>query len=201
MAQVIRFMPIKQPNLSGRLQELVPDVEVPGMEGWDIIETPGHSPGHVSFFRQEDRALIAGDAFCTMNQDSMFDTLTRRQVVWRPPTYYTIDWEESETSVRRLATLRPNVLAAGHGIPMSGADATEELRQLAKNFPIPEHGRYVKEPARYDENGISYLPPPSPDPVKWTAVGVGAAALAGAGVVAARKRARNREKDEVTRAA
>jgi glyoxylase-like metal-dependent hydrolase (beta-lactamase superfamily II) len=194
MAQAIRFVPIKQPNLSGRLQELDPDDEIPGMEGWDIIETPGHTPGHISFFRHEDRTLIAGDAFCTMNQDSMVDTLSRKQVVWRPPTYYTFDWEEAEISVRRLATLRPDVLAAGHGVPMSGPDATQQLRQLAKNFPIPEHGRYVDQPAQFNHNGVTFLPPPVPDPVKWTALAVlSSVAVAGAGWAVNRKRSRQQQ--------
>jgi glyoxylase-like metal-dependent hydrolase (beta-lactamase superfamily II) len=193
MAQVIRVTPIKQPDLSGRLQELDPDDEIPGMEGWDIIETPGHSPGHISFFRHQDRALIAGDAFTTMNQDSMVNTLSRKQVVWRPPTYYTPDWEEAETSVRHLASLRPDVLAAGHGVPMSGPEATEQLRQLAKNFPIPEHGRYVNQPAQFDHNGVTFLPPPASDPVKWTTLAVlGSAAVAGAGWAITRKRSRSR---------
>ena len=191
MSQVIRFMPIKQPDLSGRLQELDADDTIPGMEDWDIIETPGHTPGHISFFRTEDRTLIAGDAFCTMNQDSMMDTLSRKQVVWRPPTYYTPDWDEAEISVRRLAMLRPNVLAAGHGVPMSGSEATEQLRQLAKDFPKPQHGRYVDQPAQFDHNGVTYLPPPAPDPIKWATLAVlGTAAAAGTGWVVNRKRSR-----------
>jgi glyoxylase-like metal-dependent hydrolase (beta-lactamase superfamily II) len=39
--------------------------------GWQIIDTPGHTPGHVSFFRPEDRVLLPADAFCTTNPESL----------------------------------------------------------------------------------------------------------------------------------
>lgn len=200
MSQVIRFIPNKKMDLGDRLEELDPDDELPGMEEWEIFETPGHTPGHVSFFRSEDRALIAGDAFTTVNQDSMVAVLTRKPQVWRPPAYYTCDWEEAENSVRRLASLRPRTLAAGHGEPMAGREATDQLRWLARNFPVPMHGRYVEEPAQTDESGIVELPPPATDPVKWTATAVGAAALAGAGLLMLRRRNR-RDLEDFERAA
>ncbi len=34
---------------------------VPGMEGWSIIETLGHAQSHLSFYRESDGVLIAGD--------------------------------------------------------------------------------------------------------------------------------------------
>lgn len=200
MSQVVRFIPNKQIDLGDRVEQLSPDDQLPGMEDWEIIETPGHTPGHLSFFRPEDRTLIAGDAFTTVNQDSMIAMLTRKPEVWRPPAYYTCDWDEAETSVRRLASLRPTVLAAGHGEPMAGDNATEQLRALAKNFPVPAHGRYVGRPAETDESGIVGLPPPATDPVKWTAAAVATAALATAGAMMFRKRKRS-DWEDVERAA
>ena len=84
--------------------------------------------------------------------------------------------------MKKLAELRPKVLAAGHGIPMRGASATTQLRALANNFPIPEDGRYVHEAARTNESGIVYLPPPVADPLKigaWMAAGAGVGVAAG----------------------
>jgi len=201
MAQVIRLYGNRRVNLADRVEPLDPDEDLPGMEGWEIIETPGHTPGHCSFYRHDDRVLIAGDAFSTVNQDNPFDMLSQKKRVWRPPPYYTCDWEEAEISVRRLASLRPNVLAAGHGQPMSGREATDQLRRLSRNFPIPEKGRYVAEPVKTDENGIVYLPPAPPDPLKWTALTVGAAALAGASLLVARNRRKENEFEELNRAA
>ena len=102
--------------------------------------------------------------------------------VSRPPAYFTPDSALARSSVQKLAALNPRVLAAGHGKPMSGEDAQQQLSELARNFPAPEHGRYVIEPAQLDDNGIAYLPPPAPDPVKRNALlalaGVSAIGLA-----------------------
>jgi glyoxylase-like metal-dependent hydrolase (beta-lactamase superfamily II) len=165
MSQVIRFLPNKKMNVGPNLRELSLG-RLPWLPEWEILETPGHSPGHVSFFRSEDSTLLAGDAFCTVDQNSMTDTLSQRQKVSIPPPYYTCDWQSAERSVKKLAELRPKVLAAGHGIPMRGAQAATQLRTLANNFPTPEDGRYVRKAAKTDETGIVYLPPPVPDPVK-----------------------------------
>lgn len=181
MAQAIRFIPIPKIDLGDRVQEM-PMRRLPGMVGWDVIETPGHTPGHVSFYRKKDGTLIAGDAVTTMNQDSFFDTITRKAQVCRPPEYYTFNWGQAEESVRKLARLRPDVLVAGHGEPMSGSAASEGLARLAEEFAPPEHGRYVREPLISDENGVVYVPPPVPDRYKRTAAAV---AIAGLGVSAA----------------
>lgn len=200
MSQMIRFFPNKKMDLSPFVRELKPGPLL-WIEGWNVVETPGHAPGHVSFFRADDRTLIAGDAFTTVNQDSMIDMLSQRQQVCGPPPYYTCDWQSAERSVKRLAELNPKMLAAGHGIPMRGAQAATQLRALANNFPIPEHGRYVQEPARSNESGISFLPPPVHDPVKTTAlVTLGIAGSVAAGVYLRKKR-EPRDREFIRRAA
>jgi glyoxylase-like metal-dependent hydrolase (beta-lactamase superfamily II) len=189
MSQMIRFMPIPKINLSPHLEELSPG-KLKWIDGWQVIETPGHTAGHVSFLRKSDRTLIAGDAFTTVNQDSPIDMLTQRRGAWRPPVYYTSDWEAAEESVQELADLEPQVLAAGHGVPITSSEGAEQLRELADNFPVPSYGRYVQRPAISDEDGIVELPPPVPDPAKRAAVlALAAAGVTGAALWTIRKRA------------
>lgn len=133
--RIARAFPTSTVNLGGRVVALDPGQPVPGLPGWETVETPGHTPGHVSFFRRNDRVLLAGDAVTTMNLDSFFDTLLRRKQVCRPPTPATSDWESARKSVELLATLGPSTIAAGHGQPMNSA--SDQLTRLAKNFPIP----------------------------------------------------------------
>jgi len=201
MSQVVRFLPNKKTDIGPNLRQLEPG-RLPWLPEWEILETPGHSPGHVSYFRASDGTLIAGDAFCTVDQNSMTDMLSQRQQVSGPPPYYTCDWQAAERSVKNLAELRPKVLAAGHGIPMRGAQAATQLRAMASNFPIPEDGRYVREPAKTDERGVVYLPAQVPDPLKIGAlIGLGFAGAVGAGLVLRRRRHRSQRADKLNQAA
>lgn len=182
-----RFMPSRTVNLGGSVEELSNNLPELGLDEWSTHFTPGHTPGHLAFYRKSDGALLAGDAVTTMNIDNLIDMIIQKQEVCRPPAPATTDWEQARRSVQLLAGLKPKIVAAGHGKPMT--DATDELQRLADHFPVPEHGRYVHEAARADESGITYLPPPAFDPVPKIASGVAAAAvLAGAGAIILKKK-------------
>jgi glyoxylase-like metal-dependent hydrolase (beta-lactamase superfamily II) len=189
LAFLARFFPPNGTDLGDRVRELpAPGHDVPGLAGWEWHATPGHSPGHVSFFRPADRALLAGDACATVDLDSWTALATQKPEISRPPVPVTCDWVAARRSLERLADLEPVTLACGHGTPMTGPEVAGALRALAEDFQAPRHGRYVAEPARTDEKGVVELPPPVPDPLPRTLAGVGiAAALAGVVLAAARK--------------
>ncbi len=164
------------------------DGEVPGAPDWRWHFTPGHSPGHVSLFRARDGALVAGDAFVTTKQESLAAVYEQRIELHGPPMYYTPDWDAARDSVERLAALAPQLAVTGHGLPMRGDALADGLRALARDFDRvarPAYGRYVREPARADESGVTYLPPPVPDATPWALLG--AAALAGLLVATVRR--------------
>ena len=183
-----RFFPARGIDLGDRVRELPTDGEVPGMQGWRWIHTPGHTPGHVSFYRESDGVLIVGDAFVTQKQESLIGVATRKQEVWRPPAYFTPDWEAARRSVEELSRLDPQVVATGHGTPMDGPEMRQQLEDLARNFGhyMPVDGRYVRQPAVADETGVVSLPPPVTDPVPLL-VGLGAAALVGGAILRSRR--------------
>jgi hypothetical protein len=114
--------------------------------------------------------------------------VTQEPRISRPPAPFTYDWEQALRSVELLAELRPMVIGAGHGEPMSGSEVAAGLADLARNFPRPR-GRYATEPARTDETGVIFVPPPAPDPIPKIAAAVGLAAVALAAVVALSQRA------------
>ena len=170
-----------------RLRMLPRDGTVPGMPGWRWIHTPGHTPGHVSLFREEDRALIVGDAFVTTKQESLTASLTNRPEIHGPPAYYTPDWGSSWESVELLSALEPELAATGHGPPMRGPAMRTALRDLARNFDrlaIPARGIYVERPQV--EVADIYAPPPKRSPAAATAIGL-ALVMTGAMVLRARK--------------
>ena len=111
------------------------DGSIPALPGWRWVHTPGHTAGHVALFRDADRALVVGDAFCTTKAESFFSALlTERPELHGPPAYFTSDWDAARDSVRRLASLEPAFMAPGHGQPMAGDDATRALVELSVRF-------------------------------------------------------------------
>ena len=131
-----------QPLPTGDTDDLAPLAQLPG---WQVLRTPGHTPGHVSFFRESDRTLIVGDAFCSTKPESFFEAaLVQEPELHGPPSYFTSDWTAARHSVEQLAELDPQTVALGHGKPLSGAGVAAELRQLAARFieaAVPENRR------------------------------------------------------------
>jgi glyoxylase-like metal-dependent hydrolase (beta-lactamase superfamily II) len=111
-----------------------PGTGVPGLPEWECVHTPGHTPGHVSFFRTSDRVLITGDAVVGVKLNSLWGTLLSTQGLSLPPWYTTWSWQAAKESVAALARLEPRVLASGHGIPLTGAGTAGELRAFAAQF-------------------------------------------------------------------
>lgn len=80
--------------------------------GFAVLETPGHSPGHVSFWRESDRVLLCGDVMWGWNP-----FLTRGPI--RPPfNAFTPDVRANRESARRIAALEPALVCFGHGPPL-----------------------------------------------------------------------------------
>ena len=190
MAMMSRFFPRKPINLRGSVYTLPDDGTLPFVGGWRWIHTPGHTPGHISLFRDYDRAMVVGDAFVTTKQESLSAALTQRPELHGPPAYYTIDWPAAEESVMELASLEPEVVVTGHGVAMRGARLTRDLRNLAANFrerAVPSRGRYVRQPALTDRTGVLFVPPPVPDRVGRAVAGVAAVAVAAVAFAAVRR--------------
>jgi hydroxyacylglutathione hydrolase len=87
-------------------------VEGDEVAGFTVLETPGHSVGHVSFWRESDRTLIVGDVLVNLNM------LTGRPGLHEPPVPLTPDPARNRESARRLAELRPALACFGHGAPL-----------------------------------------------------------------------------------
>jgi glyoxylase-like metal-dependent hydrolase (beta-lactamase superfamily II) len=183
-ARLSPLVPERGIDLGERVRPLPANGEVPGMSEWHWVHTPGHAPGHVALFRERDRVLLAGDAVCTTRQETAYAATPQRHRLSGPPAYFTIDWDKAGRSATTIASLKPLVLAAGHGEPMRGPSLPDDLAALARDFnrrARPSHGRYVTHPAIGDDDGAVALPPrPRSGRVRWgTLSGVAAAGFAG----------------------
>ncbi len=123
-------------SLEGTAQAFDSAAGVPGLPDWQAVPTPGHSPGHVAFFRTKDRVLITGDIVLTVDLNSVLGLLGRRRVAG-PPYISTWNWPAAKNSVATLARLSPKVLACGHGAPMTGLQAAADLASLSDRLSRP----------------------------------------------------------------
>ena len=158
LAQLFPRGPI---DVSRWLRVLPDDGSVPGMPGWRWLHTPGHAPGHVSLWRESDRAIVAGDAFITTRMESAYAVTVQKPEMHGPPMYFTTDFEAAKRSVQMLAKLEPELAVTGHGRAMQGPEMRIALHLLAENFDhyaVPENGRYVKAPAIVAD-GTAYRQP------------------------------------------
>jgi glyoxylase-like metal-dependent hydrolase (beta-lactamase superfamily II) len=87
-------------------------VEGDEVAGFTVLESPGHSAGHVAYWRESDRVLILGDVLNNMN------LLTGIPGLHEPPAVFTPDPARNRQSARRLAELRPQLTCFGHGPPL-----------------------------------------------------------------------------------
>ncbi|WP_163539457.1 MBL fold metallo-hydrolase [Gracilibacillus sp. YIM 98692] len=139
------IFPTKPEHLEKWVKVLPNDGSIPFLKDWRYIETPGHTPGHISLFRDSDSCLIAGDAVSTEKPESSWAIFFPLQHIYGPPAYFTEDWMKAEESVKTLAQLKPANIIAGHGLPMHGEKMQEELQHLADHFidqAIPKHKRH-----------------------------------------------------------
>jgi glyoxylase-like metal-dependent hydrolase (beta-lactamase superfamily II) len=144
MAAISPLYPCGPIDVGRWLHALTADGSVPGMPGWQWIHTPGHTEGHVSFWRGSDKTLIAGDAFITTNQESAYAVAVQRTEIHGPPMYFTSDWQAARRSVERLAALDPELVVTGHGRALAGNEMRLALHRLADGFDqiaVPDHQR------------------------------------------------------------
>jgi len=77
-----------------------------------VLDVPGHSSGHVAYWRESDRTLVCGDVFFHCN------IVTTAAGLHQPPRILTVDPERNRESMRRLAALEPALVLFGHGPPL-----------------------------------------------------------------------------------
>ncbi|HEY2635934.1 MAG TPA: MBL fold metallo-hydrolase [Solirubrobacteraceae bacterium] len=101
----------------------VPDVRLSAGDrvgSLEVVPTPGHSPGHVSFRDTRDGSVIVGDVFTTYGHVAVTSHFNLRF-----PFAYFPTWDRGMdlASARAVRALEPSLLAVGHGpaVPDPGA--------------------------------------------------------------------------------
>jgi glyoxylase-like metal-dependent hydrolase (beta-lactamase superfamily II) len=93
--------------------------------GFRVIHAPGHTPGHVMFFRESDGVALAGDVLANIH------FITRHTGLREPPPFFSHDAAQNRQSIRLLASLRPRLACFGHGPPVRDP---EQIARFAEQF-------------------------------------------------------------------
>jgi len=88
---------------------------LPALGGLQVVDTPGHTPGHISLYAPSVGVLFAGDSIAYRNGRMR-----------KPFTLTTWNEERALESLRKQAALRPDIVCLGHG-PV--------VRAAANKFP------------------------------------------------------------------
>jgi hydroxyacylglutathione hydrolase len=94
--------------------------------GFKVLDVPGHSPGHVAYWRESDRVLILGDVLNNLH------VLTGIPGLHEPPWFFTTNPAENRRSARRLLPLEPRLVLFGHGGPLRD---TRKFVDFIKGLP------------------------------------------------------------------
>lgn len=96
-----KFMPLR----ASQADEIVQDGQVlPIAGGIRVLDTPGHTPGHISYYLESEGVLFSGDSLLT-GRDEVRGS--------NPPV--TWDTARAEASARRQKDLMPRIVCSGHG--------------------------------------------------------------------------------------
>ena len=93
---------------------------------YKVLDTPGHTVGHIALWRESDGVLILGDVLSNMHPATCIPGLRE------PPAIFTPDIPTNRKSIRKLAALEPRLVCFGHGAPLRNAD---KLKRLADGLP------------------------------------------------------------------
>ena len=89
--------------------------------GFTVLEVPGHSPGHVAYWREKDKVLILGDVLRNMNYATTLAHLAE------PPKVFTPNPTLNRKSILKIAELKPKLITFGHGAPLTNMDKLYKL--------------------------------------------------------------------------
>jgi glyoxylase-like metal-dependent hydrolase (beta-lactamase superfamily II) len=98
--------------------QTTPDVRLTGGErigSLEVVPTPGHTPGHVSFLDTRDRTIIVGDTFTSIG-----GLAVSNHFYLRFPLAAMATWDKGKDleSAKKLRELEPAMLVVGHGGPV-----------------------------------------------------------------------------------
>jgi glyoxylase-like metal-dependent hydrolase (beta-lactamase superfamily II) len=94
--------------------------------GFKVLHLPGHAPGLIALYREDDGLALVSDLFYTLNPETGIGNAAHV-----PHPAFNLDTNQARESIRRLATFAPKVVWPGHAKPVSGDDIDLQLQRAA----------------------------------------------------------------------
>lgn len=94
--------------------------------GFRVLHLPGHAPGLIALYRDEDGLALVSDLLYTLNPETGIGNAAHV-----PHPAFNLDTEQARDAIRRLAALGPKVVWAGHAKPVTGSDVELQLQRAA----------------------------------------------------------------------
>lgn len=98
--------------------------------GFKVIHFPGHAPGLIGLWRESDRVALVSDTVYFVDS-ARFKPLPEGEASVPHPAW-AWNHQQAKESVRKLAALKPRLVAAGHEHPLRGEDLSEVLLAAAE---------------------------------------------------------------------
>lgn len=107
--------------------------EIPGLSGFQVIETPGHAQSHISLFRESDGVMIGGDHLLDKISPNPILEPPISQDVYRPEPL-----NQYNSSLRKWLELPISLTLSGHG------DDISDTHELIRHNFARQHGRAMQ---------------------------------------------------------
>jgi hydroxyacylglutathione hydrolase len=100
--------------------------------GFEVLHFPGHAPGLIGLWRESDRVALVSDVVYMVDSARLKPLPHGEASVPHPAWAW--DHAKAKESVRRLAALEPQVVAAGHERPLRGENLRDTLEKAAEKL-------------------------------------------------------------------
>ena len=94
--------------------------------GFKVLHMPGHAPGLITLYREEDGLALVSDLLYTLNPETGISKAAKV-----PHPAFNLDTNQAREAIRRLAAIGPKVVWAGHAKPVAGDDVELQLQRAA----------------------------------------------------------------------
>jgi hydroxyacylglutathione hydrolase len=101
--------------------------------GFRVIHFPGHAPGQIGLWREDDRLAIVSDVVYLIDSTRLGKPLPEGEASVPHPAWG-LDHAQAKESVRKLAALEPAVVCTGHDGPLRGENLRATLERAAEKY-------------------------------------------------------------------